>query len=500
MLFCKSLRTASVSVAVSGTWGSLATVTTDLLRVCVVGSGPAGFYVTDKLLRSCGEYVRVDLIDRLPSPYGLARSGVAPDHQDTKNVINGFKEELKDPRVSFLGNVNVGKDVSLGELRSLYHAVVLAYGAEGDKRLNIPGEDLPGVYSAREFVWWYNGHPDTASMPVDLSRVTSAAVLGVGNVALDCARVLLRPAADLMVTDIASHAMQQLRSSGTVCDVHLLARRGPLQAACTPKELKELVNLAGLRAVAEPSQLALSTAEQQVMKAVRLKRRVFELISSAVSASGTPSALERRLHFQFYRAPVEVLPDAEGRARAVRAEVTRLEPVEGGDVVAKGTGQFVEVEAQLVLKSIGYRSLPIPGLPFDHRSGTVPNTCGRVLQAADAASPPGPSAAPGVEPALYVCGWLKRGPTGIIGTNLVDAEETVAAMVEDSPAWAHPAGRAGLCGTDGLRALLASRSVRVVPYAGWERIDEAELAAGQHQGRLREKIVDVQDMLEVAGA
>ncbi|KAG2482330.1 hypothetical protein HYH03_018739 [Edaphochlamys debaryana] len=478
------------------------------LHVCVVGAGPAGFYTIDKLLKRYGDKVHVTLVDRLPTPFGLVRSGVAPDHQDTKNVTNQFSGLAADPRVTFLGHVRVGAgpgaDVSLGELRERHHAVVLSYGAESDRRLGIPGEDGPGVLSARELVWWYNGHPDMRDLPIDLTQVRSVAICGIGNVALDCARALLAPAARFGPTDLAAHALQQLQASGGGREVHLVARRGPVQAACTPKELKELLTECGVAArVAAPEQLSVSAADAAEMKATRIKRRVHELVSKGVADSkGVPSGGEaRELYFQFYRSPVEVLRGGPGGSvSGLKVEVTEVRPEgPGGAPVAVGSGRFETLPCQLVLKSIGYRGLPMEGVPFDAKKGVVPNEAGRVLQAVPAAG----AAPPAPEPGLYVVGWLKRGPTGIIGTNLVDAEDTAASVIADTDALLTAGrGRAwpqGPAGAPGLAALLGGRGAAAVGWGGWRRLDEAEVAAGKAGGRAREKVTRVPEMLRIAG-
>ncbi|KXZ43745.1 hypothetical protein GPECTOR_81g194 [Gonium pectorale] len=481
------------------------------LHVCVVGSGPAGLYTVDRLLKRYGDKVHVCVLDRLPTPFGLVRSGVAPDHQDTKNVINQFSAVAGDPRVSFFGNVRVGVDVQLEELRALHHAVVLAYGAESDRRLGVPGEEGPGVLSAREFVWWYNGHPDARRLPIDLSKVRSVAICGIGNVALDCARALLAPPARFAPTDLAAHALVQLAGgaggSGRsgVREVHLVARRGPVQAACTPKELKELLGECGVTAcVADPGQLAVSAADAAEMKATRLKRRVHELVTKAVADAGTGGAGEeaerRRLFFEFYRNPVEVLRGGpDGGVTGLRVERTEVRPEGPGFSVAVGSGVYDTIDCQLVLKSIGYKGLPLQGVAFDGRRGVVPNVAGRVLQAAPGDSAP----APAPDPGLYVVGWLKRGPTGIIGTNLVDADETAGSVGADTEALLAAGeathGSAGPPGLAGLAPLLAQRAVRAVDWAGWRRLDEHEVAAGRAAGRVREKVTDVDEMLRVVG-
>ncbi|GLC37127.1 hypothetical protein PLESTB_000983100 [Pleodorina starrii] len=522
------------------------------LHICVVGSGPAGFYTVDRLLKRYGDAVHISVLDRLPTPFGLVRSGVAPDHQDTKNVINQFGSVAADPRVSFHGNVLVGRDVDVSELRALHHAVVLAYGAESDRRLGIPGEEPSvgstdggggggggGVFSAREFVWWYNGHPDAAHLPIDLSKVRSVAICGIGNVALDCARALLAPPARFVPTDMAAHALAQLAGRGgpgfggggaagsSVREVHLVARRGPVQAACTPKELKELLTECGVSArTAAPDQLVVSEADAAEMKATRLKRRVHELVTRAVAdaaeaagaggaAKGAEEEAARRdLFFQFYRNPVEIRREGpDGAVTGLRVERTVVRPDgPGGASVAVGSGEYDTIECQLVLKSIGYKSLPLQGVAFDSRRGVVVHREGRVLKQASpadtlnsgaAAAANGGGAAPATDLGLYVVGWLKRGPTGIIGTNLVDADETAASLVADTDALVRAAemthGSAGPPGLGGLSALLRQRGVRVVDWRRWRMLDEQEVAAGRAMGRVREKVTEVREMLRRAG-
>lgn len=464
-----------------------------LLHVCVVGSGPAGFYTASQLLKKYGDSVRVNIVDRLATPFGLVRSGVAPDHQDTKNVINQYSELIQDPRCSFFGHVNVGTDVSVDELRKLHNAVVLAYGAESDRKLNVPGEDLKGVFSAREFVWWYNGHPDGKTLPVDLSKVTSVAICGIGNVALDCARILLQPVEELEPTDIAGHALKQLRKTFThVQSVHVVARRGPVQAAFTAKEMKELVTEPGVAFHVEKDQLAVSPEDQQTMKSTRLKRRIFELIEEgARTAAGKQLAgpQVRHLHFQFYRKPVAVLGDALGRVEGLKVEKTKLKFDADGNSTAVGTGEFEVLPVQMVLKSIGYKGVEMPGVPFDASTGTVPNSHGRVLSMVNYS---------GFARGLYVVGWLKRGPTGIIGTNLVDAEDTVQSIIRDTPDL--PSIKEPKYGAEGLEQLLSQKGVLWVDVTGWKAIDAMEVANGMKSGKLREKLTDVTQMLAVSGA
>ncbi|GJV16635.1 NADPH:adrenodoxin oxidoreductase, mitochondrial isoform X1 [Tanacetum coccineum] len=469
------------------------------LRVCVVGSGPAGFYTAEKMLKA-HEGAEVDIIDRLPTPFGLVRSGVAPDHPETKIVINQFSRVAHNERCSFFGNVSLGSSISLSELRQIYHvvrsqalaqcSVVLAYGAESDRVFGIPGEELKGVHSAREFVWWYNGHPDFSKFTPDLKSTDTAIVLGQGNVALDVARILLRPPKELATTDIATHALEALRES-SIRKVYLVGRRGPVQAACTAKELREIIAIKDLHININEADLLKTSADEEEMKNNRIRRRVFELLSKASSsASPHPSLGQRELHFTFFRKPEKFLEssDRSGYVDGVNFETTTLKGSAGsGNQIAVGTGQYEDLNCGLVLKSIGYKSVPVDGLPFDHSKGVVPNIRGRVVSSSDDAQ---------TEDGLYVCGWLKRGPTGIIATNLYDAEETVASISEDI-AKKELTSASSKPGREGLSQLLENRNVQVVTFSDWEKIDSEEKRLGSLKGKPREKITDWNDLLQV---
>ncbi|WCJ42512.1 NADPH:adrenodoxin oxidoreductase mitochondrial [Euphorbia peplus] len=469
---------------------SISNLSSQPLRVCVVGSGPAGFYSAEKMLKAHQE-VEVDIIDRLPTPFGLVRTGVAPDHPETKIVINQFSRVMQHDRCSFFGNVTLGSSISLPELRQLYHAVVLAYGAESDRSLGIPGEDLLGIHSAREFVWWYNGHPDCNSLNPDLKSTDTAVILGQGNVALDVARILLRPTPELAKTDIAPHALIALEQS-SIRKVYLVGRRGPVQAACTAKELREILGIKDLHIGIKELDLVKSSEDEEELKNNRIKRRVHELLSKAAkSGPSHPHSGQRELHFVFFRKPDRFL-DSDGKSghvRGVKFEKTVVKDVGTGRQVAVGTGDYEDLDCGLVLKSIGYKSVPVDGVPFDHQKGIVPNTRGRVVSDAS-----GDQAL--VEKGLYVCGWLKRGPTGIIATNLYCAEETVASISEDI--------REGKLGTDpkagreGLAQVLDNRNVRIVPYSGWEKIDSAERELGSSKCKDREKLTSWEQLLKFA--
>lgn len=463
------------------------------LHVCIVGSGPAGFYTAEKMLKRY-EQTNVDIIERLPTPFGLVRSGVAPDHPETKVVVNQFSRVGANERCSFFGNVSLGKDISLTDLRKLYHVVVLAYGAESDRELGIPGENLAGIHSAREFVWWYNGHPDCRYFPVDLQSTDTAVVLGQGNVALDVARILLRPLNELATTDIAEHALSALQKS-CIRKVYLIGRRGPVQAACTAKELREILGIQGVNVHIKEADLVTSSLDEEETKKNRTKKRVYELFCKAAKSKPCQefSAHDRDLHFVFFRKPERFLPSIDQRKVAgVRLEKTILK---GDDATsyqyAVGTGEFEEIESGLVLKSIGYKSLCVDEFPFDHNKGIVPNSKGRVLMKSELDGTTS-------ENGLYVVGWLKRGPTGIIGTNLFCAEETVESISEDMRTGLLDTCHSSLPGRLGLLEALQTKDVQFVSFKDWEKIDAKEKELGSVRGKPREKITSWQELLKVA--
>eukprot|EP00250_Pteridium_aquilinum_P011194 c19895_g1_i1 orf=61-1560(+) len=463
------------------------------LHVCIVGSGPAGFYTADKLLKSSDD-IHIDMLERLPSPFGLVRSGVAPDHPETKIVTNQFGKIASSPHLSFFGNVHVGKDIALQELRHLYDVVVLAYGAESDNALRIPGESLPGVFSAREFVWWYNGHPDCVNLPVDLQSSDTAVVLGQGNVAIDVARILLRSVQDLVTTDIAEHALTALQSSN-IKKVYLVGRRGPAQIACTAKELRELLGLKGVDVIMQPSDLVTTSQDEEEMKASRIHKRVYDLLCKAAQPKAAVHnvGVNKELHFLFYRQPAKFLARVDGQGVAgIQLERTVLQAETGsGRQRAIGTGIFEDLSSGLVLKSVGYKSIALKGLNFDHQKGVVPNVHGRVLQVSASAENPR------FEPGLYVAGWLKRGPTGIVGTNLVCAEEVVASVSEDAKNGMFPRVPSHT-GNVGLQELLMRKGIRFVSYAHWQQINAFEIAEGAKKGKPREKLTSLPETLKAA--
>ncbi|MFI6287792.1 FAD-dependent oxidoreductase [Streptomyces sp. NPDC051018] len=451
-----------------------------MLRVAVVGSGPSGVYTAQSLVQqSLVPDVRVHVLDRLPCPYGLVRYGVAPDHEKIKSLQNGLRTVLEHERVDFIGNVEVGAG-ALGPARllELYHAVVYCVGAARDRRLGIPGEDLPGSHSATDFVSWYSAHPDAADGAFALSA-RSAVVIGVGNVAVDVARVLARTADELRPTDVPEGALGALALSG-VREVHMVGRRGPSQAKFTTKELRELGSLPSAEAVVDPSDLSLDPAYASPEAAAALPaagRRNLQVVRNwADRPAADRRERPRRIRLRFFLRPVELLEEG-GRVGAVRFERT----VPDGEGGVRGTGAYEDIEAQLVLRAVGYRGVPLPGLPFDDGRGTVPHAAGRVLR--DGVPSPGE----------YVAGWIKRGPTGVIGTNRPCAKETVASLLDDASALADrsPAG-------DPLEAMRAA-GLRPVCWPGWRAIEAAESALGLSLGRRSVKIPDWEGLLTAAG-
>ena len=443
-------------------------------RVAVVGSGPAGFYAVGALLASDEPRFEVDLIERLPTPWGLVRLGVAPDHPNIKAVSRAFEKIAAAEGFRFLGNVQVGRDVTHEELTAAYGAVVYAFGAQTDRRLGIPGEDLPGSWPATSFVAWYNGHPDYQDLEFDLSH-RRAVVIGNGNVALDVARMLALTPEELRPTDTTDAAIDAISAAG-VEEILVLGRRGPVQAAWTPVEVGELGDLAGADVLVDPAELELDAASEAELEAApsTVKRNVEHLRGYA---SKEPEGKPRAIRLRFYTSPVAIL----GEEKVEAIEVVRNELVDGRAIP---TDEHETIPCGIVFRSVGYRGTPIEGLPFDEGSCTVPNDGGRVLDA-------GGRPLPGV----YCAGWIKRGPSGVIGTNKKDAVETVARLVADAEAGALGHGE----DASAIDALLAGRGVAVVTQAGWEAIDRAERAAGEPHGRPRIKLGEWDALLDAAG-
>ncbi len=450
------------------------------LRVAIVGSGPAGFYAAEHLLRREDVAVQVDMLDRLPTPFGLVRGGVAPDHPKIKSVIRVYEKTAARDGFRFFGNVQLGRDVSAAELAERYHAVVYAYGAETDRHLGIPGEDLPGSGPATAFVGWYNAHPDYADFEFDLS-CERAVVIGNGNVAADVTRMLALTRDELAITDTADHAIDPLADCA-IREIVVLGRRGPVQAAFTNPELRELGEMADADIHVDPAELELDELSRTYLEkdADITARKNVEILNEF--ASKPPEGKPKRIVLRFLSSPVEI--QGNGRVERVIVGRNELHRDESGAIRPRDAGERETIEAGLVLRSIGYKGIPIDGIPFDERRGVIPNEGGRVVD--EGAHAPG----------QYAVGWIKRGPNGVIGTNKKDAQETVEHLFEDLEAGRVPDPAQPEPGA--IEALLRERRPDHVTYRGWEAIDRAEVERGKPQGRPRVKFCKIDEMVEVA--
>lgn len=442
-------------------------------RVAIIGSGPSAYFTAEELLKAD---VAVDIIERLPTPFGLVRSGVAPDHPKIKSIAERFHRVSSHPNLRFYGNVEAGRTVTIPELLTLYHGVVLACGAPAEASLGIPGEDLPGSCSAGAFVAWYNGHPDyrDCSFPFDSE---AAAIVGHGNVALDVARILLTPVDRLRATEIAEHALEAL-SQSAVTRVHVIGRRGPAQSGFTPFELKEIINLEGCRTCVDPNDLVLDQACQtELTNPKAASRRQNVDLFREVAGRNIP-AVGKDLHFEFRLTPVAIL-GSEG-IKGLRCVRNRLEG-EPGSRTAESTEKSVTIECRFLIRSIGFRGTPIADVPFDAKRGTVPSRAGRVTKGDQ------------IMPGLYVVGWLKRGSNGVIGTNRACGAETARAIIDDLrhhdiSATSNP----------GLEDLLHGRGIEFLRYDGWLRIDVLERKNGLCKGKPREKFTRMHELLNAS--
>ncbi len=449
------------------------------LRVAIVGSGPSGVYAADSLVSQQEIPVEVDLIDRLPVPFGLVRYGVAPDHLSIRSVRDTLDKVLDKPGVRFLGNIEIGKDLTVEDLHRHYDAIMLSYGASSDRRLGIDGEDLDGSVAATDLVAWYCGHPDAdrAHYEALIPKATGVVVVGVGNVAVDVTRVFAKQVSELDHTDMPQHVFDTLATS-QVTDVHVLGRRGPAHASFTTKELKELGELEDCDVLVDPAYLELDPASADVVTSDKVAARNVEVLRGW--AERTPAGKSRRLHLHFLARPVELIGDTA--VEAVVVERTRMTP----DGRAEGTGETFEIPANIVVRSVGYRGIGLDGIPFDTTGNVIPHADGRVVR--DGSPVPG----------VYVAGWIKRGPSGIIGTNKKCAVSSVAALLADAEAGVLPTAPEGTA--ESIDALLAHRGIEVVDTAGWRRIDAAERARGQERGRDRTTIHDRDELLAAARA
>jgi ferredoxin--NADP+ reductase len=450
------------------------------LRIAIIGAGPAGFYAAEALLKKSDLNLTIDFFNRFPTPFGLVRDGVSPDHQSIKSVIRVFDKILADPRVRFFGNVTYGTDIHHDELKQFYDQIIYAYGAQADRRMGIPGEDLPNSYPATAFVGWYNGHPDYCTLPIDLS-CERAIVVGNGNVAMDVARMLVLSPDVLMKTDIADHALEKLRES-KVREVVVLGRRGPAQAAFKNPEIRELGKLEGVDVIVDPRDLELDPISKATIEQDRSAKVNLDILREY--AARTEHNAPRRIVMRFLVSPVEILGE-DGRITAVKIEHNELVPDARGVLQAKGTGTFETIEAGMVLRSIGYRSVPVEGVPFNFKTHTINNVAGRVVQPETGEAVPGE----------YVVGWAKRGPSGLIGNNKPDSAATVESMLADLETL--PGISDDRRDPSQIEAFLRERGVDYVTYKDWKILDQYEIACGAPHGRPRVKLTTVPEMLAV---
>ncbi|HSM58620.1 MAG TPA: FAD-dependent oxidoreductase [Candidatus Sulfomarinibacteraceae bacterium] len=455
---------------------------TSPLRVAIIGAGPTGFYTADQLFKQKQYHVEVDMYERLPTPFGLVRYGVAPDHQKIKSVTKVFDRTARKPNFRFYGNVDLGRDISLADLRRHYHQIVFTTGAQTDRSLGIPGEELRGSHAATEFVAWYNGHPDFRDCHFDLSG-ERAAVIGVGNVAVDVCRILSRTPEELGRTDIADYALEALRESN-IKEVYMLGRRGPAQAAFTTPEVKELGEMEDADCYVPPDEARLDPLSEAAVaeSADRATARKVEIIQQF--AEEPPNPKSRTLILRFLVSPTELIGDDEGNVTAMKLVKNELYQTEAGTLRPRSTDEYETLPCDIVFRSIGYTGVPLPGVPFKESWGVILNEAGRVIDP-DSGEP---------IPGEYTAGWIKRGATGVIGTNKPDAAETVEAMIEDVAAGSYL--RPTAPDAEAARATVENKQPRYFSYEDWLELDEIEVQRGKEQGRPRVKFTSVEEMLE----
>ena len=451
-------------------------------KIAVIGSGPAGFYAAGELFRQQSWSIKVDIFDRLPTPYGLVRGGVAPDHQKIKSVTKIYSRIAENENFRFFGNVEFGSDIHRSDLLELYDALIYAVGSPSDRSLGIPGEELPGSHSATEFVAWYNGHPDFREHKFNLSA-KDVFVIGMGNVALDVARILAKTPEELSKTDIADYALETLFES-QIEDIWLVGRRGPLQAAFTPVEAREFLELDSVDVMLEGGHLRLDTESQRILETDASKdtKKNIEILKQISEKNS--SNKKKRVHFLFLASPLEIL--GNGCVEKIRMVRNELVKRDDGSLRPQATGDFMEENAGLIFRSIGYHGNPLGDVPFDHNSGTIPNECGQIIDEDQDKS---------LRTREYVAGWIKRGPTGVIGTNKQDAVETVHRMLETFlQEKIEPRQQTD---SSGIESLLKERNVDYVSFEDWKLLDEYETEAGQEQERPRVKVTSIEKMLEI---
>ena len=454
------------------------------LRVAIIGSGPAGFYTVSNFLKHTDIHVEMDMFDRLPTPFGLVRAGVAPDHQKYKTVTRAYDKSAQQENYRFYGNVEYGRDLTLEDLKQYYHQIIFCSGAPGDRNLGVPGEDLPGSHSATDFVAWYNGHPDYVDYEFDLSQ-ESADIVGVGNVAIDVARILCKTDNELKNTDMADHALAALRAS-KIKQVYVLGRRGPAQAAFTPPEIKEMGELEDADVTVPKEEGIVDPASRKEMDAIGDKNVAKNVAVIEDFTNRSPGTKSKQLTIRFLVSPTALVAGEDGRVAAVK--IVKNEAVAGADgsVSFKPTDIEETIPAGLVFRSVGYRGAPVAEIPFNDSRGTIQNEAGRITN--DAGEP---------LTGLYTAGWIKRGPTGVIGTNKTCAQETFNMMVEDLKAgkYFQPTHSS----VSAAEAFIKSRQADVISYQDWMKIDEVETEKGGAQDRPRVKFTRIRDMLDLLG-
>lgn len=455
----------------------------DTVRVAIIGSGPAGFYTADHLFKKLGQNVQVDMFDRLPTPYGLVRSGVAPDHQKIKSVIRIFDKIASNENFRFFGYVELGKDINLDELKQRYHQIVLSTGAQTDRKMNIPGENLTSSHPATEFVAWYNGHPDYRNCGFDLSA-ENVAIVGVGNVAIDVARILCLSEDELLKTDIADYALEALLNSN-IKQVYLLGRRGPAQAAFTNPELRELGAMEDCSVEVMDREIELDPATQSLIEKSGDRSTVKKLEILNDFSKLKQHSKHKKITFRFLVSPVEIIGNDIGKVKSMKVVRNRLVLDDTGRIRPKPTNEFETLDVGLIFRSIGYHGVPISSVPFNENWGVISNEKGRVLESTNNEQITG----------LYTSGWIKRGPTGVIGTNKTDASETVECMIEDISN-----GKILYPEADDISDLISARKPNYFSYEDWNKINEFELLKGRTAGRPRIKLYEIDKMLEVVNS
>jgi len=451
-------------------------------RVAVIGSGPAGFYACEHLFKRQEHNFSIDMFDKLPTPHGLVRSGVAPDHQKIKSVTRVYDKIASNENFRFFGLVEYGKHITIDDLKRHYHIVIFATGAQTDRKMNIPGEDLDGSHTATEFVAWYNGHPDYKDYQFDLTQ-EKVAIVGVGNVAVDVARILCRTEEELMQTDIADYALEALKNSN-VKEVYLLGRRGPAQAAFTNPEVKELGNLDDAHAITRIEEVELDEFTKELLESKEDRSLVKKIEILNAYSEEIEFQKSKKLHIRFLVSPLEIIGDQEGRVKAIKLVKNELYKTDDGTLRPRATNETEELEVGLVFRSIGYHGVPLPDVPFHEKWGVIHTETGRVIDPETNLHVHG----------VYSTGWIKRGPTGVIGTNKLDSGETVECIIEDivagnllSPETSEPGH---------ISDLMNERQPQHFSYEDWLKLNELEILKGEEQGRPRVKYTSIDDMLD----